>query len=105
MSDDADDFVRTLIIVKMDSSSDRILISKTLMGQHVIYNNDSCRFLCVLICEEAATLKFESQCVEVPWFDHVEQCHVHIILAQWLRLTVNPEESVVFVKHGRCAKR
>ena len=97
--DYADDFVRPALVVEVESFTDRIFLSETLLGNISSTTiTGVCSFI-VLIREEAAFLQFDLHRRQISGFDDVVQRHVHFVGVGRLWLTINPEVAIVLADH------
>src|SRR5262249_23330918 len=95
VSDYPDNLQWVSVITQVDTLADGVGVWEILAGEDLVNHHDCLSSLIILVGEKAASLEWDAHGRQIGGFDPIDERHVHLARARWLRLTLEPEPEIV----------
>ena len=95
MSYHADNFHHLIGAIDVQAPADGICIAEKLARQSIVNHRHLLRPLVIAACEKSAAFEGNAHHLQIIWLHNVVQRPIHVVLARWFWLAVDPEQPFV----------
>ena len=95
MSYHADNFHHLIGAVDVQAPADGICMAEKFARRSIVNHRHLLRTLVIPTGEKSAALEGNAHHLQIVWLDNVVQRPIHVVLALWLWLAVDPEQPFV----------